>query len=116
MKSVLTIMAVICSLLTLNVAAAEPTVLPLIAGARSGDVVINGQATPGSAPITLYDLSYPARTALGSGRSMDDNGRFAVLVSPPLMAGHEIIAVDKDGHESPPVVVTTPEPLTDPTQ
>lgn len=115
-KRVLFLVALGCSWFTVNALGAESTDLPVIDGARNGDVVINGHASVGSVPITIYDLSYPAQTSLGSGTSMDDNGYFAVIVSPPLMDGHKIIAVDKDGHTSQPIVVTTPDPLTDPTQ
>jgi hypothetical protein len=88
---------------------AEETVLLTIDGAKYGDVVVNGHAEAGSVPITIYDLSYPVRTALGSGTSMDNDGNFAVSVSPELIEGHEIIAVDKEGRSSPPVVVTAPD-------
>lgn len=118
MKKVIILGAVAAGygLFMVNAATAEVTGLPVIHGARRGDVVINGHAVPSSAPITIYDLSYPARTALGSGKSMDDNGYFAVIVSPPLITGHEIIAEDKDGNTSLSVVVTAPDPMLDPTQ
>jgi hypothetical protein len=115
-KRVLFLVALGCGWFTVNVLRAEPTNLPVTDEARNGDVVINGQALAGSAPITIYDLSYPVRTLLGSGTSMDDNGYFAVIVSPPLITGHEIIAEDKDGNTSLPVVVTAPDPMLDPTQ
>lgn len=116
MRKFLILVAAGCGLFTLNAVAAESTSLPVIDGARNGDVVINGRAVAGSAPITIYDLSYPVRTALGSSKSMDDNGYFAVSVSPELIAGHKIIAVDKEGSTSPPVIVTAPDPMFDPTK
>lgn len=109
----LILIAAICSLLTALPSFAEQPNLPVVDESWVGYDVVTGQASPGSAPITIYDLSYPARTALGSGKSMDDNGYFAVIVSPPLIAGHEIIAEDKGGHTSQPIMVTTPNLLTD---
>lgn len=102
------LMAAICSLFAAVSAKAEEIVLPTIGDAKYGDVVVNGRAHPGSAPITIYDLSYPVRTALGSGTSMDNDGNYAVSVSPELIEGHEIVAVDKEGRGSQPVTVAAP--------
>lgn len=112
-KTLILVVTIISSTFATALSIAEEISMPLLDGARTGDVVVTGQAKASSVPITIYDLSYPARTALGRGTSMDNNGYFAVLVSPPLIEGHEIIAEDKYGHTSLPVVVTTPDPLTD---
>ena len=90
---------------------AEDIASPVIENQAAGNVVINGRAAPGSAPITIFDLSFQVRTALGKGISMDEGGNFAVTVSPPLIDGHEIVAEDKDGRVSPPAIVQSPLPL-----
>jgi len=74
--------------------------LPIIQSAKAGDATVNGQGLPGLVPIVIYDLSYPARTALGSSTSMDKIGNFAVGVTPRLLQGHKLIAVDGKGNTS----------------
>jgi len=81
---------------------------PVMNAPKAGSATISGKAQAGSAPITIYDTSYPAKTALGSGKSMDSAGNFAVVVSPKLISGHTLIAVDAKGQTSQPVVVGVP--------
>ena len=74
----------------------------------TGDVTVTGAITPGQAPVTIYDISYPVRTKLGSSQSVDKNGVFAVGVKPPLILNHQIIAVDASGSTSQIMVVAAP--------
>ncbi len=87
---------------------AEPATLPTIKPPTAGDSTVNGNATPDATPITIYDTSYPAHTALGKGTSIDRSGNFAVAVSPKLINGHRLMAVDNKGRSSQIVVVSPP--------
>jgi hypothetical protein len=78
---------------------------PVLDEPISESSIVTGVAEPGSAPITILDMSYKTPTPLGSGSSMDVNGYFAVSVSPILIEGNLIIARDAFGRESGPTVV-----------
>jgi len=78
---------------------------PALAPAYSGSVMVSGKVAPGAGPVSIFDLSYPAKTKLGDTHSVDANGNFAAVVKPALVAGHKIIAVDTHGTASAPVVV-----------
>ena len=75
---------------------------------HSGDVVVTGKGSPGSIPVTIFDTSFDAPAALGSGSSMDAEGNYAVSVDPPLIEGHTIMAEDAEGRTSPNVSVSRP--------
>ena len=73
---------------------------PILNPSNAGAVVVLGMVTPGGGPVSIYDLSYPARTKLGTSKSIDARGNFAASVKPPLVAGHQIVAVDSKGASS----------------
>jgi hypothetical protein len=80
---------------------------PVIDSGYANEVTVDGIADPASGSITVFDLSYEARTALGRGEVGRD-GRFAVVVNPALIAGHLLIAVDKFGRVSAVFAVANP--------
>jgi hypothetical protein len=82
---------------------------PVLSPCNAGAVIILGVITPGRGPVSIYDLSYPARTKLGTSKSIDARGNFAASVKPPLAAGHHIVAVDSKGASSN-MVVVAPRP------
>jgi len=41
-----------------------------------------GNDHPGGGPVSIYDLSYPAKTKLGTSKSIDAKGNFAASVKP----------------------------------
>src|ERR1044071_5333261 len=67
--------------------------------------VVTGKAEPGSAPITIYDISFPVKTKIGMANTTTDDGSFSSPVRPPLVKGHQIVAIDNDGNASAPVTV-----------
>jgi hypothetical protein len=97
--------------------AASPGVIaqsaPVLSPCHAGSVVVLGVITPGGGPVSIYDLSYPARTKLGTSKSIDARGNFAAIVKPPLVAGHHIVAVDSKGASSN-MVVVAPRPANPP--
>ena len=80
--------------------------VPALDPAYTGAVAVSGKVSPGAGPVAIYDLSYPAKTKLGDSTSVDGSGNFAVSVKPPLIDGHQIVAVDKNGATSAPATVT----------
>lgn len=78
---------------------------PVIAQPAAGGVMVTGTADPAAAPITIYDTTYEAPAAIGSGRSIDTAGNFAVVVNPPLVDGNTIVAEDAQGRQSVPALV-----------
>lgn len=74
----------------------------------AGAAIVAGKVAPGRQQVTIYDLSYPARTKLGVSESVDKQGNFAVTVKPPLLINHRIIAVDENGATSPAMTVAAP--------
>src|SRR5580704_13491358 len=86
---------------------------PVLNPCHAGAVVVLGVITPGGGPVSIYDLSYPAKTKLGSSKSIDARGNFAAIVKPPLVAGHHIVAVDSKGASSN-MVVVAPRPANPP--
>jgi len=73
---------------------------PVIDQPYAGDRNVTGQAAPGSVPLTVYDTTSNTTIYLGSGKSADQQGYFAVAVDPPLTLGHKIIVVDSEGRPS----------------
>ena len=73
--------------------------------AFAGDVGVIGKVAPGQQEVSIYDLSYPVATKLGSSTSIDRDGNFAVIIKPALILGHQIAAIDKNGRKSNIVVV-----------
>jgi hypothetical protein len=86
---------------------------PILNPCNAGAVVVLGSITPGGGPVSIYDLSYPARTKLGTSKSIDARGNFAASVKPPLVVGHQIVAVDAKGASSN-MVVVAPRPANPP--
>jgi hypothetical protein len=82
---------------------------PILSPCNAGSVVVLGIVTPSGGPVSIYDLSYPAKTKLGTSKSIDAKGNFAASVKPPLVAGHRIVAVDSKGVNSN-IVVVAPRP------
>ena len=83
-----------------------PTLNTLVQGAS----VVSGKATPGTAPIVIYDISYPVKTKIGTATVTADDGKFYTAVKPSLIQGHQIIAIDGNGNASAPMTVTATNP------
>lgn len=79
---------------------------PILDQGYDGAVAVSGRIAPGSGPVSIFDLSYPARTQLGTSSSIDANGNFAANVNPPLIANHQIVAVDANGSTSQAMIVS----------
>ena len=73
---------------------------PVLDQTFAGSVVVTGLAQPGSGPITILNTSYTVPAPIGSGNSMDVDGNFAVILSPPPIEGNTIVARDAQGRES----------------
>jgi hypothetical protein len=73
----------------------------------AGDRNVTGQGIPGSAPLTAYDVTNGARNYLGKSSSVDQQGFYAIAVSPLLTNGQKIVVVDSQNRASAvvPVVV-----------
>ena len=71
-----------------------------------GAVMVSGKATPGQAPVVIYDTTNSTRSALGSSQSVDKMGNFAAMLNAPLIAGHSLVVVDRSGATSAVMVVT----------
>lgn len=82
--------------------------VPLLDPAYAGSVAISGHVNPGGGPVTVYDISYPARTKLGGSASIDKRGNFAVTVKPALILGHRIIAVQGKNSAGQAMLITAP--------
>jgi hypothetical protein len=81
---------------------------PLLDQTYAGSTMVSGKVAPGQTSLTIYDISYKERVALGTSRSIDKNGNFAVSVSPRLILGHSIVAVDQSGATSQEMVIAVP--------
>jgi Bacterial Ig domain len=79
----------------------NPTLGKLVEGSQ----LVSGVASTGSAPIDIYDISFPARTKLGTATAVAGDGSFSSSIKPPLVKDHQIIAVDKNGNTSAAVTV-----------
>lgn len=77
---------------------------PVIVAAHDRDVTVDGTADPDAGPVTILDISYEAETPIGSGE-VSAAGRFGIAVSPALVRGNRLVAVDKQGRRSAPFVV-----------
>lgn len=95
-------------------ALAQSPAAPVLNQCADGDQTVEGRAAPDSGPLRIYDISNTPRTLLGDQTTMDTGGNFAVPVSPPLVRGHQIIAVDKHERASAPVTVKAPDPAAAP--
>lgn len=97
----------LCSLFAAIVLAQSgaPTVDP----AYGLDTYLTGNAAVGSGPVVAYDVTYPARARLGEG-TVDENGKFAISVDPPLKVGNRIIVENAAEVGSSPIVVQGPRP------
>lgn len=82
---------------------------PSLDPAYASDTFVTGTAAVGSGPITVYDISYPAKARLGSGE-VDNNGRFAISIDPPLKQGNSIVVENKAKVAGAPVTVQPPRP------
>jgi hypothetical protein len=78
-----------------------PTLGMLVEGAG----VVAGTAAPGTAPISIYDLSFQEKTKIGQANTLAADGTFSAPVRPPLVKGHRIVAVDRDGNSGVPGTV-----------
>jgi hypothetical protein len=83
---------------------------PILGTLVQGASIVPGTAAPGSGPIVIYDMSFPVATKIGTTSGMANDGRFVVAVKPPLVQGHQIIAVDHNGNASTPVTVLEANP------
>jgi hypothetical protein len=66
----------------------------------AGDRNVTGQGMPGSAPLTVYEVVGTSRNYLGKSNSVDQQGFYAVAVSPMLTDGQRIVVVDGLGRSS----------------
>ena len=71
----------------------------------AGDRNVAGQGVPGSAPLTVYEVSGTGRNYLGKSSSVDQQGYYAVAVSPSLTNGQRIVVIDSQGRSSSPATV-----------
>ena len=78
---------------------------PALGNAVAGATTITGKADPGSAPITIYDISTDVKTKIGVAGTLATDGSFSSPVRPALIAGHQIVAIDNNGNASVPVTV-----------
>ncbi len=92
------------------VALAQTPAAPILNQCTAEDRTVSGRAAPGSEPLRIYDVSGATRTLIGDQTTMDSNGNFAVSVSPPLVRGHQIVAVDKHERASATMTVKAPDP------
>ena len=81
---------------------------PSLKPAFSGAIAVAGAAARGVHEVSIYDLSYLTEKKLGTSSSVDRNGNFVVVVKPPLIVGHQIVAVDSFGSKSNVMVVAAP--------
>ena len=72
---------------------------------HAGDRIVTGQGTPGAVPLTVYDTTSNTKIYLGSSKSVDQKGYFAIAVDPPLTVGQKIVVVDSQGRTSAGVTV-----------
>lgn len=72
-----------------------------------GDRNVTGQGVPNSGPLTVYDVSSGTKSFLGSSKSIDQQGYYAVAVNPPLVTGHKIVVVDSQSRSSPVTIIGT---------
>jgi hypothetical protein len=106
-------LAIVIVILCMRLAAAQTSgSKPTLNTPVNGASVLLGSTAPGTAPITIYDISFPVRTKIGAVSDLANDGKFSCAVKPPLVLGHQIIAVDKNGNASAPltVVATNPNP------
>lgn len=66
----------------------------------AGDRNVTGQGSPGSGPLTVYDVSGTSRNYLGKSTSVDQQGYYAIAVNPILATGQKIVVVDSQGRSS----------------
>jgi hypothetical protein len=85
-----------------------PKLDPLV----DGTSVVTGMATVGSAPIVVYDASTATKTMMGTATTTAPNGRFYCALKPSLVAGHKVIAIDKNGNAGPVATVAAKSPNT----
>ncbi len=83
---------------------------PVLNHGAEGDRTVSGLVKPGSGPIRIYEVSNGTRTLIGDETTMDSEGNFAVSVSPPLVRGRQIIAVDRNDQASAPMTVKASDP------
>ena len=98
------LLLITCLLTSWSILAQTP---PAIVSGYGHEINVDGTADPKSGPIAILDISYPAQTQIGSGIVKGD-GHFAVIVRPPLVAGHSLVAVDSQGRRSAAFVVAPP--------
>jgi hypothetical protein len=95
-------------------ALAQSPAAPVLNQCTAEDRTVSGRAEPGSGPLRIYDVANGTRTLIGDQTTMDGDGNFAVPVSPPLVRGHQVVAVDKHDRASAPTTVKPPDPATGP--
>jgi hypothetical protein len=93
-----------------SVTAQNSSTAPSLNTLVQGASVVSGSAAAGAAPVDVYDISYPVKTKIGTATATADDGKFYCAVKAPLVLGHQIIAIDKNGNTSAPVTVTATNP------
>jgi hypothetical protein len=90
--------------------AVAQTAVPVLNAVSEGASVVSGKAAAGSAPISIYDVSYQEKTRIGMASAIASDGSFSSPVRPALIKGHQIVAIDKDGNVSAAVTVAAATP------
>ena len=67
---------------------------PALNTAYAMETFVTGHAAVDAGPVTVYDISYPARVKLGEGQ-VDRGGNFAVNVDPRLKQGNRLVVEDR---------------------
>jgi hypothetical protein len=89
---------------TVSYAAAQ-SAAPTLGTLVEGSGLVAGSAAAGSAPISIYDLSFAEKTKIGQANTLAADGTFSAPVRPPLVKGHRIVAVDREGNAGVPATV-----------
>src|SRR5436305_832918 len=66
----------------------------------AGDRNVTGKGIPGSGPLIAYELNGSSRNYLGRSNSIDQQGIYAIAVSPPLVNGQKIVVIDSQNRSS----------------
>jgi Big-like domain-containing protein len=90
--------------------AVAQTTAPVLNAVTEGASTVSGTAAAGSAPISIYDISYQEKTRIGMAGAIASDGTFSSPVRPTLIKGHQIVAIDKDGNVSAAVTVAAATP------
>lgn len=103
------VLAGVIFVIAIGLAVAQTTA-PVLNAVTEGASVVSGTAAAGSAPISIYDVSYQEKTRIGMASAVANDGSFSSPVRPALIKGHQLVAIDKDGNVSATVTVAAANP------